>query len=34
VLDESVQPKNDARHLALQLGGISWERVDGLPYGF
>jgi hypothetical protein len=34
VLDETVQPKNDARRLALQLGDISWERVDGLPYGF
>ena len=34
LLDESVQPKNDGRHLALQLGSISWERADGLPYGF
>jgi hypothetical protein len=34
VLDETVQPKNDPRRLGLQLGGISWERVDGLPYGF
>ena len=34
VLDETVQPKADPRRIALQLGGISWERVDGLPYGF
>jgi hypothetical protein len=34
VLDESMQPKGDPRRLGLQLGAISWEREDGLPYGF
>jgi hypothetical protein len=34
LLDETAQPKNDPRHFALQLLGISWERADGLPYGF
>ena len=34
ILDESMQPKGDPRRLGLQLGAISWERADGLPYGF
>lgn len=34
LLDESATSPNDARHFGLQLWGISWERTDGLPYGF
>lgn len=34
LLDEAVQPEGDPRRLALQLGSISWERADGVPYGF
>jgi len=34
VLDEAATAANDLRHFGLQLWGISWERTDGLPYGF
>jgi hypothetical protein len=34
LLDETAQRKGDPRRFGLQLLGISWERADGLPYGF
>jgi len=33
-LDETADAKSDPRHFGLQLVGLSWERADGLPYGF
>lgn len=34
LLDETARAKDDPRHFGLQLTGISWERTDGLSYGF
>ncbi|HEV2722192.1 MAG TPA: hypothetical protein VG323_19375, partial [Thermoanaerobaculia bacterium] len=34
LLDEAAESKSDPRHFGLQLVGLSWERIDGLPYAF
>ena len=33
-MDESAHAPGDPREFALQLFGVSWERVDGIGYGF
>jgi hypothetical protein len=34
VVDEAGGTKDDPREFGLQLFGVSWERADGLQYGF